>query len=87
MERFPQYLSSPVQVLWWEADELAIVFLSLTLAMVFGGVTWAVLVFGPLLYSRAKRKHQRGFLKHLLWYLGIKDLRPYPGPFQNSFWE
>jgi len=87
MERFPQYLSSPIQVLWWEADDLGIIFICFTLALVFGGPLWLLLVFGPMLYSRAKKKHSRGFLKHMLYFIGLKDLSPYPGPFERSFRE
>lgn len=87
MERFPQYLSSPIQVLWWEADDLGIIFVCFTLALIFGGVCWILLILGPALYARLKKRHQRGFLKHALYALGIKDLSPYPGPFVNRFNE
>lgn len=87
MERFPQFLSSPIQVLWWEADELGVIFVCFTLAMIFGGAFWALLVLGPLAYGRLKKKHQRGFLKHALYIFGIRDLSPYPGPFVSRFTE
>jgi len=87
VERFPQYLSSPVQVLWFESDELAMLFLCLILAMIFGGVFWLLMAAGPFVYSRLKKNYPRGFFKHLTYFIGIKELSPYPGPFQNFFVE
>lgn len=87
MVRFPQYLSSPIQVLWWEADELGVIFVCFTLAMIFGGPFWALLILGPMIYSRMKKKYPRGFLKHVLYFTGIRDLSPYPGPYVNRFFE
>ena len=36
--KFPQYLSRPFQVLWFEVDELAIFLFTLTVALIYGGL-------------------------------------------------
>lgn len=86
-ERFPQYLSAPVQVLWFEADELAIIVFFFLLASIFHGVFWALLFAGPFGYSRLKSKYPSSFLKHTLYFSGLKQLKPYPDAFTNTFTE
>lgn len=87
MERFPQYLSSPMQVLFWESDEVAIILTLLATAIVFGGVFWIVMLLGSFLYSRIKKKYPKGFLKHVIYFSGMKDLKHYPSAFQSEFTE
>ena len=87
MTRFPQYLSAPIQVLWFEADELGIIMLCFLLAEIFKGWFWLVVIIGPLAYSRSKLKYPRGFLKHMLYLSGIKELRNYPYTFERIFNE
>jgi len=87
MERFPQYLSAPMQVLWWESDEVAIILTFLAMAMVFGGVFWIIGLAGSFLYSNVKKKYPRGFLKHVIYFSGYKDLKHYPSAFQTEFSE
>ena len=87
MERFPQYLSSPMQVLWWESDEVAIILTLLAMALVFGGIFWIVMFAGSGLYSGVKKKYPKGFLKHMIYFSGMKDLKHYPSAFQSKFSE
>ena len=86
-KRFPQYLSSPIQVLWFEADELSIILLSFMIASIFKGWFWLLMIVAPFLYSRYKLRYPRGFLKHMLYLSGIKDLRAYPTAFHKEFLE
>ncbi|MFZ5571296.1 MAG: type IV conjugative transfer system protein TraL [Thermodesulfobacteriota bacterium] len=86
-ERFPQYLSAPVQVLWFETDELAMIVFFFLAASVLHGVLWILCFVGPLLYSRLKVKYPSGFLKHMLYFSGIKRLNQYPDAFANTFSE
>ncbi len=83
--RFPQYLSAPFQVLWFETDELGVLVIFFLLAMVFGSFFWLLIVVGPYLYSRVKRKYPRGFLKHSLYFLGILKMKGYPLFFEQRF--
>ncbi len=84
---FPQYLSAPFQILWYESDELALVFFFLVMALLYGTVCWILLLVGPYVYSRIKRQRPRGFLCHLLYMAGLIQMRNYPGYFDKEFSE
>jgi type IV conjugative transfer system protein TraL len=84
---FPQHLSRPFQVLFWETDDLAIVFLCMTIALVFGGVTWFLLILGPAAFGMLKRNRPRGFLRHLLYECGLLRYKGYPSSFVKNFRE
>jgi len=86
-KRFPQYLSSPLQVLWFEPDELCIMLISFILAMIYGWFFWILLVVAPWLYSKMKRKYPRGFFKHVLYFLGLLNIKGYPIFFEEIFVE
>jgi len=86
-QRFPQYLSKPFQILWFEVDELVIFLFSLTLALIYGGVMWIVFLVTQYFYTRTKRQKSRGFLKHILYMLGFLKLKNYPDYFQREFHE
>ena len=84
---FPQYLSAPFQVLWFEADELGIVMIFFVLAMIFGGLFWVLQVIGPWYYSSIKKRSPRGFLRHILYFVGVLELKGYPTYFEKEFCE
>ena len=84
---FPQYLNSPLQVLWFESDELGIMFAFLIFALMFGGVLYILMFAVPYVYGRFKKKYARGFLRHTLLSIGIFELQGYPSPFDKSFTE
>lgn len=84
---FPQYLSKPIQVLWFELDELVIFIFTLTFALVYGGVMWILFIVVQWFYSRTKRKNARGFLKHILYMLGLVEMKNYPEYFVKEFCE
>lgn len=84
---FPQYLSAPFQILWYESDELALFICFLVLALLYGAVFWLLLPVGPYFYSRIKRARPRGFLCHLLYMAGLVRMRNYPGYFEKEFAE
>ncbi|MBU0991732.1 MAG: type IV conjugative transfer system protein TraL [Proteobacteria bacterium] len=87
-DKVPQYLSSPLQIYIFEADEVGIISGILGWAMIFGGwIAWISLVVVPLVYRKAKLKYPKGFIKHLSYYIGIKDMKPYPGPYEKEFQE
>lgn len=85
--RFPQYLSKPFQVLWFEVDELVIFLFSLTLALIYGKLMWVVFVAVQYFYTRTKRKKPRGFLKHALYVMGFIQMKNYPDFFLQEFHE
>ena len=85
--KFPQYLSRPFQVLWFEVDELAIFLFTLTIALVYGGLAWIAFVAIQYFYTRTKRSKPRGFLKHILYVCGFLQMKNYPGYFHQEFHE
>jgi type IV conjugative transfer system protein TraL len=88
MERkFPQYLSKPYQILWFEPDDLAIMAILYLLAMIFGSVFWLLLPLGPFAYGKFKRQSPRGFLRHLLYCIGLTEMKGYPTYFEEEFHE
>jgi type IV conjugative transfer system protein TraL len=85
---FPQYMSAPTQVLWWEVDQLVIAALSFTAALLQGGVlTWILFVVIQISYARIKRNRPRGFLQHITYMFGLSKLNDYPEYFQQEFNE
>ena len=86
-QRFPQYLSKPFQILWFEVDELVIFLFSLTLALIYGKLMWIVFLAVQYFYTRTKRTKSRGFLKHVLYLLGFLKMKHYPEYFQREFHE
>jgi len=86
-QRFPQYLSKPFQILWFEVDELVIFLFSLTLALIYGKLMWIVFLAVQYFYTRTKRTRSRGFLKHVLYLLGFLKMKNYPEYFQREFHE
>ncbi len=86
-KKVPQYLSSPFQILWFETDDIGIVTALFTLAMIFGGLFWALLIAGPFFYSRVKKKYPRGFMKHLFYFCGLVRLKGYPDYFESEYYE
>ena len=85
--RFPQYLTKPFQVLWFEPDDLAVMTSSLIIANQFGGYLWLLLIVLPWGYSHLKRQYPRGFLRHLLYFVGIAPMKGYPTFFDSHFQE
>lgn len=84
---FPQYLSAPFRVLWFEPDEMVIFLACFTLAMIYGWAFWVSVVVGPWGYTKIKKRYPRGFLKHALYFAGIVSLKGYPEFFEERFIE
>lgn len=86
--RFPQYLSSPIQVLWFELDEVGLFFSCVSFALIFGGIIWFMLVIAiPVGYRKLKNNYPRGFQNNIEYLIGFKELTYYPGAFQNKYEE
>lgn len=84
---FPQYLSKPYQILFFEPDDIAIIIASYLMAILFGRITWILLIIAPWGYAHVKRKYPRGFLRHGLYFLGLVEMNGYPSPFEKEFTE
>jgi type IV conjugative transfer system protein TraL len=85
--KFPQYLSKPFQILWFELDEVLVFFFFLTMALIYGKWLWLGFVVAQYSYSKTKRNQTRGFLKHMLYVLGLVQLKNYPDYFTQEFHE
>jgi type IV conjugative transfer system protein TraL len=85
--KFPQYLSKPFQVLWFEVDELVLFLFFLTLALLYGKLMWVIFLASQYSYTKTKRSQARGFLKHVLYVFGLVKMTHYPDYFQQEFHE
>lgn len=74
MQRIPNHLDDPPQLLLWEADEFMIIAFAIGLGVVSGFMTASLLggVAVSKVYARLKDRRPRGFLAHLAyWYSGL----------------
>jgi len=92
--RFPQYLSRPPKVLWWDMDVFLIFAVLFVLAMLLGFESLTGFIIGgvlavlaPYTYDHIKKKYPRGFLKYLMYILGLMKLDGYPDAFIQRFEE
>jgi len=86
-KKFPQYLSKPFQILWFESDDLVIMLIFFVFAITFGSLFWLVMFAAPYLYSKLKKRYPRGFFRHTLYFLGLIKLKGYPSYFEKEFQE
>jgi len=87
--QFPQYLSKPYQVLWFEPDDMVLTIVALNIFgfKIGGWLGYALVVATPIYYGRLKRNYPRGFVKHMGYFLGISSFKGYPTYFQQKFRE
>jgi type IV conjugative transfer system protein TraL len=86
--KFPQTLSNPMMVLWWDLDEFTIIVLFVVLWFLCANWwTLAAIFVVPWVYIKSKRRAARGFFKHLLYSLGLAQIKGYPSPFHHTFRE
>lgn len=86
-ERMPQYLHLPIQILWFDTNEIFIILIGYLTGLVFGGWAWLALVILPSIYIPYKRKQDRGFLPHQFYKSGFIELKGYPPPTAEKFHE
>lgn len=88
-EKVPQYLSSPLQVFFFDADEIGVFFVLLMIAVVIGKmiIGFAFVTIFCVLYRRIKVNQPNGYLKHMLYFAGLKRLKKYPTCFDSEFQE
>jgi len=86
--KFPETLDRPIQIIWWEVDELVPLISGLILYLITDD--WLFLIagyFGTRFYSKYKSKLPDGFLIHLGYFLGLVDITGYPSYLIGEFWE
>ena len=85
--RVPQYMHMPMQLLWFDTEEITIIVVCYIFGVVFGGYAWLFLFIGPVFYIQVKRRKPRGFLVHQLYRFGFAHLKGYPEPQALQFYE
>jgi len=85
--KLPQYLHMPVQVLWFESDEVMIIMFGYLIGNLFGGLAWLAMILLPYPYILLKKNNPRGFLKHLIYMSGFFKIEGYPDYFAKRFHE
>ncbi len=85
--RFPQYLSAPMQFMWFDSDTFFLICLFLVIAMIFGGWWFFVAILGPMGYANLKKRTSASFLIHLMYFTGFKKFSHYPLFFETNFQE
>lgn len=86
-ERMPQYLHLPLQVLWFDTEELMLIMSIYVMALTMGGYAGLVGLAGLIWYMKVKHNNPRGFLRHILYGSGVYTLEGYPSPFARRFYE
>lgn len=86
--KFPQYLTQPYQVLWFEPDDMIFAYGGLMIfGFLLGGWGWLLVPAVPIGYSRLKKGYPRGFIKHLFYFLGLLRFDHYPSALEQEFNE
>ena len=71
--RMPKMVDSPMQVAFWEIDEIAPMIMLMALGILTGSLTYMFLLMYVVtkLYQRYKSTARRGALLHLLFFWGL----------------
>lgn len=79
----PEYLDNPIQLAFWESDEIAPVFVLFGVGIITGTLTYMIIpmYFFHKFFVRFKSMHMRGYLFHMLYRAGIMPLNK---RFQNG---
>ncbi len=88
MFKVPQYLNDPLQILWFESDDLVIFLILYFCTNHLSG--WSGLLclgFCAYGYMRLKKRGGRGFLRHILYIFGLLELKNMPHSFVTQFSE
>ena len=87
-KRVPEYLDRPMTVVMFDMDEVIVFIACLYVWFMFGG--WLLALFSvvvPWLYHRKKQDNPRGYIQHLLYFVGLQKLHNYPEYFDYEFHE
>lgn len=86
--RVPRYLHKPIQILWFDVEDIALIVVMYVLWLVID--RWWILpavVLVPYWFRELKLRKPRGYLRHLLYQFGFERLRGYPPPASREFRE
>lgn len=86
--RVPRYLHLPVQVLWFDMEDIGLILVMYTLYLVLDSMyVLPFVVLVPYLFRSVKQSKPRGWLRHVLYRYGFVSLKGYPPPATRSYRE
>lgn len=86
--RVPRYLHLPVQIMWFDIEDIVLMILCYTVWLVIGnGWTLPLVVLVPYWFISLKADMPRGYLQHLLYSYGFISMDVYPSPQAVEFVE
>jgi len=71
--KVPKFIDAPMQMAFWEIDEVAPMIMMMALGILTGTLTWMFLFMyaSTKAYQRYKTTARRGAMVHLLFYYGL----------------
>ena len=86
--RIPRYLHLPIQLLWFDIEDIGLLFCLYALYLIVDS-PWMLLLLlvVPYAFKVIKAEQPRGFLRHALYRYGFARLRGYPSPQIRVFCE
>ncbi|MDK2812635.1 MAG: hypothetical protein PWQ78_845 [Petrotoga sp.] len=85
--KIPKYLHRPYQVLFFDAEDMGMLFFFFLLGFLFGGVFWIIGAVCAFVILKKKSKSPRGYIKHLFYLLGLYRFKGCPTIFEDRFYE
>ena len=83
----PKYLHKPFRILWFESDELLLIFGGLVLGMYVSFMLFPILLVLAFIIRRLKTRLNRGFVRHIPYFLGVMKFKNFPSFFETHFNE
>ena len=87
-KRVPEYLDRPMTVVMFDMDEVIIFIVCLYVWFMFGGwLLGALVMVVPWIYHKKKAENPRGYIQHLVYFIGLQKFKNYPEYFDYEFNE
>lgn len=84
--RFPQRLNTPIKIFFIEYDVFVISGVCVGLFIFTHKFIWVLLAFAiPIVFARIQKGKPRGYVRHILYMLGLTRLKGYPMSFEKRF--
>lgn len=81
-------LHLPVQILWFDLEDIAVFLVMYVLWLLIDSIyLLPAVVLVPFYLRKYKASKPRGYLQHLLFEFGLRDMPDYPPPVVSKFEE
>ncbi len=82
MAQIPRYIDAPPQMLWWELDEVLVLFVAIIVGILTRQLTYLLIVGGVSVYiiSKVKSAKSDGFVFHFFYWIGMPTFQFRRGP-------